>query len=158
MIVHTLRTVLVMTLSACCFAPITILSIQGKPLDAPTLIAAALGLGLAFLAIKLLLNLIATARHGDSPSVIRASTAGLLIRAPALGRRGQRQWDRRDIVDLSLRQAGAAPGLLYYIRLQVVLIGDRIEAIKIPASGTEALAVIEDNLRDILELSFSEHK
>ena len=114
--------------------------------------AAVFSAGFATAAVRSFLRLVGFARNGQIPAVIRVSPAALSVHSKLLGRRGFREWPKNAISDVSLRHAGFMRGVLTQIRLQVVLHNEFAEVAYIPASGGEPLAVIEDNLRDVLGL------
>lgn len=104
------------------------------------------------LLLFLLARFIPVARFGRTPAVFRASSDGLLLSAPMLGRRGRRVWARVEVVDITVRHAGAFPAVLRLIRVQVATLDDRYDVVLIPSPGGESLIVLEDALRDSIGL------
>lgn len=99
------------------------------------------------LLVWMLIRFIPIARFGRIPTVFRASRQRLQLIAPMLGRRGQKTWLASEIVDLSVRLAGAVPVLMEFIRLQVCSIDDRLDVVLIPSPKGQSLKVLEDALR-----------
>ena len=104
------------------------------------------------LLVALLVRFIPIARFGRIPTVFRASRQRLQLIAPMLGRQGAKTWPAEEIVDLSVRLAGAVPVLMEFIRLQVCSADDRVDVVLVPSCKGQSLKTLEDLLRETLGL------
>lgn len=107
--------------------------------------------GCTVLLVVLLMRFIPIARFGRIATVFRVSRRRLDVIAPALGRRGRKTWPAEEVLDTSIRHAGAFPVLMQFIRLQISLTDDRVEVLLIPSPEGQPLGILESTLREALQ-------